>query len=94
MTITLKSTSVSFLATCAVTLLGWPLPRAAAQVTLEKPACSTDLISATDDKIGRMKDGPQKTTATTEIAAARQALSEGKTELCQDHLLKATLQTK
>lgn len=69
-------------------------PHAVAQTPLQKPECSAALIDVTDKKVLAMKDGPQKTTATTEIAAARQTLSQGKIEECQDHLLKANLQTK
>jgi hypothetical protein len=65
-----------------------------AQSTLEKPECNKANISSTEEKIAKMKDGPQKKTASTEIEAAKAMLSNKKTEDCQDHLLKATLQTK
>ena len=67
---------------------------ARAQTTLEKPECNTVNISGIEEKITKMKDGPQKKTASTEIEAAKMMLSSKKTEECQDHLLKATLQTK
>ena len=41
-----------------------------------------------------MKDGAQKTTASTEVAAAKDMLAKGKIEDCQGHLLKAAVQTK
>jgi hypothetical protein len=41
-----------------------------------------------------MKDGEQKKTASTELAAAKELLAKGKIEDCQDHLLKAAVQTK
>ena len=44
--------------------------------------------------IAKMRDGPQRQTASTEIEAAKDMLSKGKTGDCEDHLLKATLQTK
>lgn len=65
-----------------------------AQTTLEKPDCSKVNIAGLEDKIAKMKDGPQKKTASSEIEAAKAMLSNKKTEECQDHLLKATLQTK
>lgn len=65
-----------------------------AQSTLEKPECSKANIAGLEEKIAKMKDGPQKQTASTEIEAAKAMLSNKKTEDCQDHLLKATLQTK
>jgi hypothetical protein len=67
---------------------------AAAQVTLEKPECSKANIAGTEEKVAKMKDGPQKTTASTEIAAAKDMLAKGKIEDCQGHLLKAAVQTK
>src|ERR1700712_362494 len=65
-----------------------------AQTTLEKPECNAVNIAGVEEKIAKMKDGPQKQTASTEIEAAKAMLSNKKTEDCQTHLLKATLQTK
>lgn len=65
-----------------------------AQTALQKPECDAAIIASTEQKIEAMKNGPQKQTAVVEIAAARQAMVQGKTEECQDHLLKAALQTK
>jgi len=67
---------------------------AAAQATLEKPECNKATIASTEEKIARMKDSAQKTTASTEVAAAKDMLAKGKTEDCQGHLLKAAVQTK
>jgi hypothetical protein len=67
---------------------------AAAQATLEKPQCNTVNIASTEEKIAKMKDGPQKTTASTEVAAAKDLLAKGNIEDCQAHLLKAAVQTK
>jgi hypothetical protein len=67
---------------------------ARAQSTLQKPNCTSANITSTEEKIAAMKEGPQKATATTEIAAAKDTLSQGNDADCQDHLLKATLQTK
>jgi hypothetical protein len=67
---------------------------AAAQATLEKPECSKANIASTEEKVAKMKDGEQKTTASTEVAAAKDMLTEGKIEDCQGHLLKAAVQTK
>jgi hypothetical protein len=41
-----------------------------------------------------MKDGAQKTTASTEVAATKELLAKGKIEDCQAQLLKAAVQTK
>lgn len=65
-----------------------------AQTALQKPECNAAIIASTEQKIESMKNGPQKQTAVMEIAAARQTMAQGKTEECQDHLLKAALQTK
>lgn len=62
--------------------------------TLEKPECTKANIDSTDEKVGKMKDGKQKSTATAEIALARDNLAKGQTEECQNHLLKASVQTK
>jgi hypothetical protein len=67
---------------------------AAAQTTLDKPECTKANIASTEEKIAKMKDGPQKTTASTEVAAAKELLAKGKNEDCQAHLLKAAVQTK
>ena len=67
---------------------------AAAQGTLEKPECNKANIAGTEAKIARMNDGTQKTTASTEVAAAKELLAKGKIEDCQAHLLKAAVQTK
>jgi hypothetical protein len=67
---------------------------AAAQATLEKPECNKANIAGTEEKIAKMKDGAQKTTASTEVAAAKELLAKGKIEDCQAHLLKAAVQTK
>ena len=83
--------STLILATMAIAWIATP---GYAQTTLEKPACNAANIASTEEKLARMKDGPQKQTASTEIEAAKDMLSKGKTEDCQDHLLKATLQTK
>jgi hypothetical protein len=65
-----------------------------AQATLDKPECTKANIAGTEEKIARMKDGAQKTTASTEVAAAKELLVKGKIEDCQAHLLKAAVQTK
>jgi hypothetical protein len=67
---------------------------AAAQATLDKPECTKANIAGTEEKIAKMKDGAQKTTASTEVAAAKELLAKGKIEDCQAHLLKAAVQTK
>jgi hypothetical protein len=67
---------------------------ASAQATLDKPECNKANIAGTEEKIAKMKDGPQKTTASTEVAAAKELLAKGKIEDCQAHLLKAAVQTK
>jgi hypothetical protein len=67
---------------------------AAAQDTLEKPDCTKANIDSTGEKIAKMKDGAQKTTASNEIGTAKELLAKGKTEDCQTHLLKASMQTK
>ena len=67
---------------------------AAAQATLERPECNKANIASTEEKIAKMKDGEQKTTASTEVAAAKELLAKGKIEDCQTHLLKAAVQTK
>lgn len=67
---------------------------AAAQATLDKPECNKANIASTEEKIARMKDGAQKTTASTEVAAAKDLLAKGNIGDCQDHLLKAAVQTK
>lgn len=61
---------------------------------LNKPECTKANIDSTDEKIGKMPDGPRKATASTEIAAARKTLQAGQQQDCQDHLLKANVQTK
>jgi hypothetical protein len=67
---------------------------ASAQATLDKPECTKANIAGTEEKITKMKDGAQKTTASTEVAAAKELLAKGKIEDCQAHLLKAAVQTK
>jgi hypothetical protein len=67
---------------------------AGAQNTLKAQECTAANIASTAETIGKMKDGKQKTTASEEIGSASEALAQGKTEDCKDHLLKATLQTK
>jgi hypothetical protein len=67
---------------------------AAAQATLDKPECTKANIAGTEEKIAKMKDGAQKTTASTEVAAAKELLAKGKIEDCQARLLKASVQTK
>jgi hypothetical protein len=67
---------------------------AAAQAMLEKPECNKANIAGTEQKIAKMKDGVQKTTASTEVAAAKDMLAKGRIEDCQAHLLKAAVQTK
>ena len=67
---------------------------ASAQATLDKPECTKANIASTDEKVAKMKDGAQKTTASTEVAAAKDMLAKGKIEDCQAHLLKAAVQTK
>jgi hypothetical protein len=67
---------------------------AAAQATLQKPECNKANITSTEEKIAKMKHGEQKTTASTEVAAAKDMLAKGKIEDCQAHLLKAAVQTK
>jgi hypothetical protein len=67
---------------------------AAGQAALEKPGCNKANIASTEEKIAKMKDGEQKKTASTEVAAAKELLAKGKIEDCQTHLLKAAVQTK
>jgi uncharacterized protein with FMN-binding domain len=67
---------------------------ALAQTTLEKSECTQANIDNTDAIIAKMKDGRQKTTATSEIATAKDMLKQGKIEDCKTSLLKAELQTK
>jgi hypothetical protein len=81
----------SGLMTAMVILAATP---AAAQATLDKPECNKANIAGTEEKIAKMKDGVQKTTASTEVAAAKELLAKGKIEDCQAHLLKAAVQTK
>lgn len=70
------------------------LATSASAQTLEKPSCTEATIASIDEKVFRMKDSPQKRTASNEIAAARAALKTGGIAVCQDHLLKANVQTK
>lgn len=74
-------------------MLLWTGATAHAQ-TLEKPECTQANIDSTTEKIDKMKNGKQKTTATAEMALARDNLAKGQTAECQDHLLKASFQTK
>ena len=76
----------------AMTLLAFCAP-ALAQ-TLEKPECTKANIESTAEKVEKMKDGRNKETAATEIATAKEMLASGKTEDCQNALLKASVQTK
>ena len=62
--------------------------------TLSKPDCTKANLESTDEKVGKMPDGPRKTTATSEMAAARKTFEAGQAQDCQDHLLKANMQTK
>ncbi|MEH2471376.1 hypothetical protein V1281_007435 [Nitrobacteraceae bacterium AZCC 2161] len=62
--------------------------------TLEPRECNAANIGSTAEAIAKMKDGKQKTTASTEIGAASEALAQGKPDDCKDHLMKAILQTK
>jgi hypothetical protein len=62
--------------------------------TLEKPECSKSAIEDLDEKVGKMKDGRNKQTASAEIATAKDMLSKGQIDDCQTALLKATVQTK
>jgi hypothetical protein len=82
----------AFCITTAMTILA--ATPAAAQAPLDKPACNKANIASTEEKIAKMKDGAQKTTASNEVAAAKDMLAKGKTEDCQAHLLKASVQTK
>ena len=67
---------------------------AALAQTLEKPECTKANIESTAEKVEKMKDGRNKETAATEIATAKEMLASGKTEYCQNALLKASVQTK
>lgn len=67
---------------------------AVAQEPLRKPTCNAAAISQLEEKLTEMKDGRQKTTATSEVASARERLGQGQLDECQDHLLKATVQMK
>ena len=62
--------------------------------TLEKPDCSKTNIESIEEKVVKMKDARNKKTAATEIATAKEMLASGKTEDCQNALLKASVQTK
>lgn len=66
----------------------------AAAQNLQTRDCTTANITFVDEAIGKMLDSKQKTTASQEIDAARQAMTAGRIDDCKDHLLKATLQTK
>ena len=71
-------------------------PPARAQTTpLDKPECTKANIDSTGEKIAKMKEGdPKKATASSEIESAKEMMSKGNTEECQNHLQKAVLQTK
>lgn len=79
-----------FLITMAITLT---VP-VQAQTTLEKSDCTKANIESTRETILKMKDGRQKETATSEIAAANDMLARNNIDACKTHLLKAELQTK
>jgi hypothetical protein len=62
---------------------------------LQTRECNASNIAFIAEAIGKMPDSAkQKKTASDEISAASEALAQGKTDECKDHLLKATLQTK
>lgn len=69
------------------------LPTVQAQ-QLQARECNASNIAFVAEAIAKMPDGKQKTTASDEIGAASEALAQGKTDDCKDHLLKASLQTK
>jgi hypothetical protein len=56
--------------------------------------CNEQNIAFIADGAAKLPDGKQKTTATDELTAARDAMAKGDVETCKTHLQKATLQTK
>jgi hypothetical protein len=66
----------------------------AAAQNLQTRDCNAANIAFVVEAIGKMPDSKQKATASQEIDAAKQAMTDGHTDDCKDHLLKATLQTK
>lgn len=80
-----------YLIGAAIILLG----QSASAQNLQTPDCTAANIASTAESIAKMKDGdPKKTTASSEVGAASEALAQGKADDCQSHLLKAKLQTK
>lgn len=78
----------------AITVLICAAAPARAQTTLEKSECTQANIDNTQATILKMRDGRQKETATSELAAAKAMMAQSKMEDCKTHLLKAELQTK
>jgi hypothetical protein len=66
----------------------------AAAQNLQTRECNAANIAFVVEAIGKMPDSKQKATASEEIDATKQAMTEGRVDDCKDHLLKATLQTK
>jgi hypothetical protein len=62
---------------------------------LQTRECNASNIAFVAEAIAKMPDtSKQKKTASDEIGAASEAMAQGKTDECKDHLLKATIQTK
>ena len=75
------------LAATAVAVLAYAVsPADAARV---KAVCSGDNLSKTETMIETMADGDGKIAAQKEIAAAQDAMLNGKTSACAAHLSKA-----
>ena len=78
----------------ALTLQLLVTPATAQTQSLEQPECNSSNISSLSEKIERMKESGNKSTAETEIGIAKDMLVNGDQENCKEHLLKAMLQTK
>ena len=80
----------------AITIIVAAVSGAAAEAQqLQARECNASNIAFVAEAIGKMPDSSkQKKTASDEIGAASEAMAQGKTDECKDHLLKATLQTK
>jgi hypothetical protein len=78
----------------ALTLQLLVTPATAQTQSLEQPECNSSNISSLSEKIERMKESANKSTAETEIGIAKDMLVKGDQENCKEHLLKAMLKTK
>lgn len=52
--------------------------------------CSASTIATVAEAIARLPDNKQKKAASEEIGLASEAMAQGRTDDCKDHLLKAT----